>query len=427
VARERNVLQRAFEVAKDENFFEVCHLLENPVRGIKIEGSMYRRTRNLLPGEEERLVEAFDGCQGLNKFYGPLAMYLSLQTGMRLQEVANLRWNDVDFERRRITIRKSKTDKKLGDKGAKPGRIIVLPCDAMLALIKLWHHLNDEEGLPGLGTNMPLPSLKRPIDHPDSHIFINRYGKPMTPGALGDVFTDAVKRARLEPHDGEVLTFHDLRRAANMSFYQAGLAPEERKVMRGESDPSMDGVYRDLELDHMLRAIQDKLDRHVLKHVVLDENGKRKLDSDGKPILYGVTLEEYARVELGRKVTNLEIFKRNLSLCHLPRHTLAQLKAVMKKSEERLSQEKVAVWKSAADRTTLVPVGYLTKREAVKATKVSGAELLEIDRMYSGVLRENGYLIVSKTKLADELKCADVPLEVLISQLMSEPAATNVH
>jgi integrase len=161
VARERNIVQRAFQVAIDENFFEVCHMLDNPVRGIKIEGSMYSRTRTIMDGEEEKLVAAFEDCQGLNKYYAPLAMYLAWDTGMRQQEIVNLRWSDFDFERRRITIRKSKTDRRLSEKGIKPGRIIALPCDAMLALSELWHHLNDEGCLPGWAREITLNVYSR--------------------------------------------------------------------------------------------------------------------------------------------------------------------------------------------------------------------------------------------------------------------------
>jgi integrase len=64
-------------------------------------------------------------------------MYLALDTGMRMQEILNLKWSDIDFEQRRIEIRKSKTDRKQVAKGGRAGRRIVLPYMAMSSLIDL--------------------------------------------------------------------------------------------------------------------------------------------------------------------------------------------------------------------------------------------------------------------------------------------------
>jgi integrase len=146
---------------------------------------------------------------------------------MRAQEVVNLKWADIDFENRRIEIRKSKTDDKT--KG-RVGRRIVLPVSAMSELIRLWHHLNTKRTLPI--TDQPVPHIKRPIEHPESYIFIDRYGKHMTSPAMCDVFTKAVTRAvkrgaiQHEDENGDTLGFHCLRRAANDMFIAARLILE---------------------------------------------------------------------------------------------------------------------------------------------------------------------------------------------------------
>jgi integrase len=107
VRRESNSIQHVFEVAKEQ--WGLSNLT-NPFRGLVIKGSMHRRKRRLKEGELEKLEEACTECRGLNQFYVPLAMYLAIETGMRLQEIFNLTWQDFDFEKRRIEIRKSKTD-----------------------------------------------------------------------------------------------------------------------------------------------------------------------------------------------------------------------------------------------------------------------------------------------------------------------------
>jgi integrase len=41
---------------------------------------------------------------------------IGVATGMRRQEIVGLNWDDIDiFQKRRITIRKSKTDRITGD------------------------------------------------------------------------------------------------------------------------------------------------------------------------------------------------------------------------------------------------------------------------------------------------------------------------
>jgi integrase len=85
VRREINSIQHVFEIAKERWGFEN---LVNPFRGIKIPGSMHRRTRILEQGEPERLLKACEHCRGLNRFYVPLAIYLACETGMRTQEIS---------------------------------------------------------------------------------------------------------------------------------------------------------------------------------------------------------------------------------------------------------------------------------------------------------------------------------------------------
>jgi integrase len=104
VRREVNTLQHIFSTAREEWGFEN---LENPF-SIIIRGANIKRKRRLLDGEEEQLVEACGQCRGLNRRYVPLAMYLAIETGMRLQEIFNLTWHDVNREKRRIEIRRAR-------------------------------------------------------------------------------------------------------------------------------------------------------------------------------------------------------------------------------------------------------------------------------------------------------------------------------
>ncbi len=180
IKRLRNKLQAIFKKAIDENWYDLCNLMkENPFADIKFdEWADYKKERVLMPKEEEALLEEFKNCQGLNKCYAPLAMYLVLSTGLRLQEVVNLLWSDVDFETRRIKIRKTKTDKFRRRRGGQEGFVTVLPYDAMEYLIELHWRIVNKRNLPGTELSTP-DYIKNPVEFPDTHIFIDRYGKPL--------------------------------------------------------------------------------------------------------------------------------------------------------------------------------------------------------------------------------------------------------
>jgi hypothetical protein len=179
-----------------------------------------------LEGELQRLERACEACRGLNRTYVLLAIYLAIETGMRLQEIFNLTWPDVDIQNRRIAIRKSKTD-RVSDYD---GRTIVMNVVARALLAAL--HIR---------------------------LIINfRYSKedrifPMTREAFKQSWADVVKRADIED-----LHFHDLRREAGSRFDEAGLTRGEHDLMMGHANKDMASLY--IRAD--LKSIQDKLDRH---------------------------------------------------------------------------------------------------------------------------------------------------------------------
>jgi integrase len=121
-----STFQRVFALAKDWGHPN----LKNPLERYKIAGSTKGgRKRSASEVEIEKLIKACDGCLDREneplqwQTFAPLAIYMAVETGMRLQEIFNLEWGDIDVDRRRIHICKSKTD-HLTDR---EGRTIVLP------------------------------------------------------------------------------------------------------------------------------------------------------------------------------------------------------------------------------------------------------------------------------------------------------------
>jgi len=78
---------------------------DNPARGIKL-NTEKRRDRWITPAELPRLAQAIDEEENL---YAAKALWVYLLTGMRKGEVLNLRWTDIDFERREIRLDDTKS------------------------------------------------------------------------------------------------------------------------------------------------------------------------------------------------------------------------------------------------------------------------------------------------------------------------------
>jgi len=221
--------------------------LPNPWIGVKPSQPIKERKRRLRPGELDKLIEACKGCKdNYYRLYAPFAIYLAIETGMRLQEIFNLRWEDINLEQRRIHIRHTKTDYKRKT----DGRWIVLTVLATTHLMKL-----------GSITKFPK----------DGNIF------PMSTDKFKEAWASIIQRAGIPlqyrdyripnsetivEKDGEGLTFHDLRREAGSKFKRC-LTVDEIGAMLGHGDKTVTEIYLHYD-DDDLTVIQDKLDRYAL-------------------------------------------------------------------------------------------------------------------------------------------------------------------
>jgi len=97
VNRELNCLKHMFTKAQDWNMTAT-----NPTRGVKLLRKENSRIRFLSKEECLRLYRA---C---SKHLRPIVL-IALHTGMRRGEILNLKWEDIDFDRRLIYIRQTKS------------------------------------------------------------------------------------------------------------------------------------------------------------------------------------------------------------------------------------------------------------------------------------------------------------------------------
>ena len=118
INRERDFLRGVLKLAKR------WHLIAEDVRPLPSHESIGRA---LLPDEKSKLLKV--AALKPEWLVARLAMTLTLNTTMRGCELRGLRWRDVDFIERSLTVRRSKTD--AGE------RVIPLNADAWQAILQL--------------------------------------------------------------------------------------------------------------------------------------------------------------------------------------------------------------------------------------------------------------------------------------------------
>jgi integrase len=165
-----------------------------------------------------------------------LAILFGFYSGARLNDIANLRWNAINFEDRVVIFvpRKTKRAKK----------ILVLPLHPNLEAELVKHR-----GLP-LAFLFPSLSGRR------------------TGGAhgLSAEFAAIMERAEIRPRiirhtergrANKTLSFHSLRHSFNSALANAGVARELRQALTGHSSGKMNEVYTHRELEPLRTAIAE--------------------------------------------------------------------------------------------------------------------------------------------------------------------------
>jgi integrase len=184
-----------------------------------------------------------------------LLTQLGVQTGVRLNGLLKIRWQDIDWENNRY---EQPADKFGPAKKGSPKRTIPISYDMAS---QLWDYYN------------AIPEECRKQNHP---VFFNTHGKnkgkALNPGAASNYFRlKVVPRAGLVIKEGERtgkanLSFHHLRYTAKINFIQLGLDTDERNYMTGTK---IDDRY----VAHMppwrLDAIHDKIDKGWREYSVL--------------------------------------------------------------------------------------------------------------------------------------------------------------
>jgi integrase len=187
------VLSKIFSLAVDAELLD-----DNPCRRVKKLRTANQRVRYLTNAEEKSLFKALEGQDWVKDI-----IVMAINTGMRRGEIFDLKWFDVDLNRRIVHVRQSKS-----------GRPRTIPLNATAQMLLT--------GLPKTSQYV-FPSPKK------SERRVNDVGRQ---------FERAVKKAKIVDFH-----FHDLRHTAATRMADAGADPFTLAAILGHSDIRMTARY----------------------------------------------------------------------------------------------------------------------------------------------------------------------------------------
>lgn len=193
INRELCVLSKIFSLAVDAELLD-----DNPCRRVKKLRTANQRVRYLSNAEQEALFEALKGQDWVKNI-----IVMAINTGMRRGELFDLKWFDVDFNRRIVHVRQSKS-----------GRPRVIPL------------------------NSTAQTLLKGLPKTSEYVFPSPKNEERRVNDVGRQFERAVKNAKIPDFH-----FHDLRHTAATRMADAGADPFTLAAILGHSDIRMTARY----------------------------------------------------------------------------------------------------------------------------------------------------------------------------------------
>lgn len=207
VNKELSCLKHMFNMAIDESI-----VVENPVKKVRFFRENSQKERILTDTEEEELLRHVNG-------YLKDIIIIALNTGMRRGEILNLKWGNMDLERKFIFVERTKS-----------GKVRNIPMNSLLenTLVGLWLRKADEE-----------------------YVFWNtKSGKPIQD--VKKSFKSACREAGIEN-----LRFHDLRHTFATRLVESGVDIVTVAELLGHSSLRMTMRYSHPSPDHKRKAVEN--------------------------------------------------------------------------------------------------------------------------------------------------------------------------
>lgn len=191
---------------------------DSPMRKVTKPSEAPGRERFLSHQEKDRLLEA---CQSSpNPFLYPLVS-LSIHTAMRFGELIKLKWEDIDFQTRMITLQKTKN----GDRRVLPLTLVV---ESLFKLCPTYIH--EPSGL----------IFKSTRRHNISGYI-----------SVRQAFKNALKAAEVDN-----FRWHDLRHTAASYLAMKGATQGELMTILGHRSPNMTRRYAHYSQDHIRKILE---------------------------------------------------------------------------------------------------------------------------------------------------------------------------
>lgn len=194
-----------------DRFYKAMIARENRIRAARKRTNQHRACRGLPMLPDLRKAEFADSLR-------PAAL-VSLMTGLRKGELFNLRWTDIDFAQRIVTVR---------DEHAKSGKLRHIPMNAALyAVFIKW----------------------KPLAHAVSpYVFAGESGEPIQ--CMKKSFAAVLKAARIESY-----RWHDMRHTFASWLVQSGVDLNIVRELLGHASLTMTMRYAHLAPNNKLRAV----------------------------------------------------------------------------------------------------------------------------------------------------------------------------
>jgi integrase len=195
---------------------------DNPCTGIKI-----KRTPKKEP-YVYTLDEMLEYLAVVLKSVYAIPILLASVCGLRLSEVCGLRWEDVDFEKNRISIKRA---------------AVVVKSQVIVKVTKTESSYRTII-MPSLVSQV----LKKQRGMPSAYVYPNPDGTPTN----GNLLSKRIARFR-KKHGFADTRYHDLRHFSATMLFEQGIPDKQIAKVLGHSDTNMTKKYQ-----HILRSIEER-------------------------------------------------------------------------------------------------------------------------------------------------------------------------
>jgi len=221
VRRQLDLLKKIFEYAIRKKY-----IVDNPAEGIRLKNAPSKVYAVYTHEEVRALIDV-----ARPKWLGDMIL-LAYQTGMRRGEIYGLKWEDINFDKRYLHVRRSvssyaPSNKFITEPKTASSKRIILLDDATLEMFK-----------------------RRLVSKNSEWVFANQYGRLMSPWYNVKYFRAACVKA-----DIPIRRFHDLRHTHISNLVKAGINLPLIKMRAGHSSLSTTMIYVHLDNDAQYQIV----------------------------------------------------------------------------------------------------------------------------------------------------------------------------